>query len=106
MRQFLKVVNVADENGNPTGGHVKGVGINIKWQEGPLGNPPDLAKHNGAFVEGALEAGLQRLEYFQKSRFAHPSNQSAIDHIKAALDALDTRTAERRSRQVEGTHAV
>jgi len=106
VRQFLKGVNNVDANGNPSGGYVKGVGLNIKWQEGPLGNPPNLANHNGAFVEGAIEAAKQRLEFFQKSKFAHPSNQAAIDYLAAALDALDTRTEERKARKVEGTHAV
>lgn len=107
MRQALhQVRNSFDENGNPTGGAVSAVGIKIKWQDGPLGNPPDMAKHNGAFVEGVIEAAKQRLMFFQGTKFAHDSNAQAIQHLEAALDALDLRTAERKERGVEGKHEV
>lgn len=106
MRMLIKCVNKTDDHGNPTGGYVKGIGINISWQDGPLGNPIDLRNHNGAFVEAGLEACLQRLLFFQKSKFKHDKNQEAIDHIEAALTALDERTAERKERAVEGTHVA
>lgn len=106
MRQFLKGQNQVDDQGNPTGGYVRGVGINIKWQEGPLGNPPDLSKHNGAFVEGLLEAAYNRLKFFQGSKFKHSSNQEAMELVEKALAALDSRTQERKAAGKEGTHAV
>lgn len=106
MRQLVKMINRTDVNGNPTGGFAKGVGINIGWQDGPLGNPPDLAKHNGAFVEGVIEAAIGRLKYFQSSKFHSDFNQDAIEHLEMALAALDARTEQRKRAGVEGMHAV
>lgn len=36
MNQDIKVNNVKDDIGNPTGGYVEGLGIKINWQDGPL----------------------------------------------------------------------
>ena len=107
MRQKLDMVdNHMGNDGHPTGGAVSAVGIEIQWQDGPLGNPPDMKKHNGAFVEGVIEAAKRRLQFFQEGPFAHPKNQEAIEHLEAALVALDARTAERKERGVEGLHEV
>ena len=107
MRQELKeVVNTTDENGNPTGGHVKAVGIEINWQNGPLGRGSERAEPNGAFVETVIAAALQRIEYYQASKFKCLSNENAIKHLQIALNWLDIRTKEREEREVEGTHKV
>ena len=39
MLQKLYVRNISDENHNPAGGMVHGVGIEIRWQDGPLKDP-------------------------------------------------------------------
>lgn len=104
MRQFLKGVNRYDDKGNPAGGYVKGVGINIGWQDGPLGNPPDLSKHNGAFIEGVIESAIGRLRFFQESKFKCKENEDAIYFLEQALVSLDSRTKDRKDRNVEGTH--
>lgn len=128
MRQKLELVeNHVDDDGNPTGGGVRGTGIGIKWQNGPLGRHADLCKvgepcvdgctrvaQNGAFVEGVIEAAKQRLEFFQNpagpetpaGKFACQANEQAIEHLDAALKCLDARTSERQSREVEGTHVA
>lgn len=108
MRQVIQSEQKVDENGNPTGGVARGFGIEINWQDGPLGNPPDLLKLNGAFVEGVLEAARQRLQFLQTAsdgRFACRENSLAITKIEEALHWLDHRTMERNLRGVEGTHA-
>ncbi len=104
MRQELTIDNKLDENGNPTGGSAYAIGIDIRWQDGPLGNPPNMEKHNGAFVEGVLQAALGRLQFFQASKFACRENAIAITKIEEALHWLDHRTADRKARNVEGTH--
>ena len=104
MRQALDCRNVTDANGNPTGGWVTGVGISINWQRGPLGRDGDRLEPNGAFVEGVIEAALRRLQFFQGSKFACSENQAAIEHLEAALGALDTRTHRREQEGTEGTH--
>lgn len=109
MRQEVKVTNELNNEGNPTGGRATALGIDIRFQDGPLGNPPDMLRHNGAFVEGIIEVAKQRLEFFQTAsngKFAHAKNAEAIEHLEAALVALDSRTAERKERGVEGTHQV
>ena len=120
--QRLRVRNVSDEKGIPTGGSVEGVGINIRWQDGPLGkahgNVPTCAPtpyfeacieaerpgHNGAFVGGVIEAAIYRLEFFQKSRFACKENAEALKHLRLAKVALDARTTRRIAAGTEGTH--
>jgi hypothetical protein len=107
MRQKLdRVENTVDEHGNPTGGMVKAVGIDIMWQDGPLGRGEERKEPNGAFVEGVLESAKQRLEFYQASKYACPENEKAIANIEDALIWLDQRHKKREERQVQGTHAV
>lgn len=104
----LKATNVTDKDGNPTGGNVTGKGLNIGWQDGPRGQNADgsLGASNGAFVEDAIWAAVQRLEFFQESKYADPANATAVSHLHSALMALDVRRQERAARGVEGQHKV
>ena len=108
MRQELTVVeNQVDEQGNPTGGRVSAAGIEINWQNGPLGRGDDRQAPNGAFVEGVIEAAVKRLGFFQAAsdgRFACPENAEALEHLELALAALDKRTERREAAGTEGTH--
>lgn len=104
MRQELSYQNINDPNGNPAGGTVEGAGIKIDWQNGPLGRGADRIAPNGAFVEGVIEAALQRLEYYQATKFKCRENAIAITKLEEALHWLDSRTASRERRGVEGTH--
>lgn len=107
MRQGIEASNKTDERGNPAGGWVTGVGIGIRWQDGPLGRGDQRRKPNGAFVEDVIEAALQRLRFYQEAaggRFACLENEDAIDSLELALARLDSRTRSRESRGVEGTH--
>lgn len=104
MRQKIEVVNTTDNNGNTTGGSVRGVGIEIDWQDGPLRRGDDRVKPNGAFVEGVIEAAIQRLEFFQDGKFRCRENALAITKLEEAMMWLAERTREREERQVEGTY--
>lgn len=106
MRQKLDAENWVDDDGNPAGGVVKGVGIEIDWQDGPLGRGEDRKEPNGAFVEGILEAAL--LEFYQESKFRCEENALAvaITHRKMVLSYLNERTNKREIRGVEGTHTA
>lgn len=106
MRQSVWQQHENDEAGNPAGGRSQGVGIEIRWQNGPLGTGPDRIEPNGAFVEGVIEAARGRLEYYQGSKFRCEENAEALEHLNAALHALDRRTRGRVARGVEGTHAL
>jgi len=101
-----KVENRYDENENPTGGSVEGVGLRIDWQDGPLGRDGERKAPNGAFVETVLSAAKQRLEFYNEGKFRCRENSLAITKIEEALHWLEHRTKERESRKVEGEHKV
>ena len=134
MLQKLFVRNISDENNNPAGGMVRGVGIEINWQDGPLKDPkatpadgpqpespslkrslcdvrdgyqhvePEAPRHNGAFVEGVIMAAKKRLEFYQASKFACTENADAINLLGKAIDILEARTSRRVAAGTEGTH--
>ena len=58
MIKECKVENYSDENGNPHGGMVAGIGLDITWQKGPLGRVEEGTRiePNGAFVETVISA--------------------------------------------------
>jgi hypothetical protein len=96
--------NSNDENGNPAGGNVRGTGLQIDWQNGPLGRGEDRKEPNGAFVETVIDAALQRIQYYQNSKFKCRENALAITKLEEALHWLNARTARREHQKVEGTH--
>lgn len=93
-----------DADGNPAGGTTFGQGFTIGWQNGPLGRGATRIAPNGAFVEDIIRAAADRLQYYQESKFNCEENQLAIEHLKAALKALEARTARREAQDTEGTH--
>lgn len=95
-----------DENGNPTGGVTTGTGISISWQDGPLGNGKNRKEPNGAFIEGVIQSAIDRLKFFQGSKFSCRENEVSLTHLETALLWLQKRTLEREARGVEGTHTV
>ncbi len=108
MFQGIKSEHNNDALGNPAGGKTTGTGIEINWQNGPLGSilSDDRKEANGAFVESVLAAALDRMEYYQASKFKCRENALAITKIEEALHWLGHRTAKRVIRGVEGTHGV
>ncbi len=107
MRQEITERNSVDKEGLPAGGCVLGKGIDIVWQNGPLGRGDDRREPNGAFVEGVIQAAIGRLRWYQDVSDGHfhcEQNARAITHLEAALIDLDERTANRERRGVEGTH--
>jgi len=106
MKQGFSAANIVDEAGNPAGGTARCTGIDIRWQDGPLGRGPARKDPNGAFVETVIAIAIQRLEFYQMSRFACTANLNAIVHLQDALGFLQDRTRLREEREVEGTHTV
>lgn len=98
--------NKVDDNGNPAGGSVSGVGLSISWQDGPLGRGEDRKEPNGAFVETVIDAALKRIDFYQDSKFKCDENAEAASHLEKALSILNKRTADREARAVEGTHTT
>ena len=103
----IRCRNYIDGDGNPSSGYVHGVGMTIVFQDGPRGSTigGELNPPNGAFVQDALLAAYQRLEFFQASRYACQANADAMLHIERAIEALHERAIERRSRGVLGINA-
>lgn len=108
MKQPINCDNQLDEHGRPAGGFVTGIGIAIKWQDGPLREQgtDEPAEPNGAFVETVIAAALQRIEHYQEGQFRCRENALAITKLEEALHWLDHRTKDREARKVEGTHNV
>lgn len=102
----LEVENFNDVNGNPSGGYARGTGVDINWQDGPLGRGDERLDPNGAFVETVIAAAKQRIEYYNSTQFSCRENSMAITKLDEALMWLNKRTADREAREVEGTHEV
>lgn len=104
MLQEVTGTHTVDENGNPAGGKTSAVGIWIEWQNGPLGRGPSRREPSGAFVEGVIAAAIDRLEFYQASKFKCRENALALTKLEEALHWLDWRTRRRESSGIEGTH--
>lgn len=94
----------SDKDGNPGGGVTTGTGFTISWQNGPLGRGAERKRPNGAFVEHIINAAIDRLNYYQGSKFTCQENAEAIVHLEKAMAVLASRTKNREVRNVEGTH--
>lgn len=70
----------------------------IRFQDGPIKE----YGHNGVQGEHLLAIIAHRLRCFQAGPFASAYNAEALEHVNAALGALQRRTADRVARQVEG----
>jgi hypothetical protein len=106
MLDNFKSTNNKTPEGNPSGGDVTGVGLLIEWQDGPLGRGDQRKEPNGAFVETVIAAAAQRIEFYEKSKFACIENEMALSRLKEALWWLNQRSRKREQRKVEGTHSV
>lgn len=118
INPLIEATNSFDSDGNPTGGEVylkvtkngdtEHPAIVINWQDGPRGQGEGkpLAEPNGAFVEDVLWAALQRLEFFQDSKYRCRENSLAITKLEEALFILKDRQLSRSERNVEGKHEV
>jgi hypothetical protein len=59
---------------------------------------------NGCFVETVIAAAIDRIEYYQRGKFACANNEMVLMRLHDALAILGLRTADREARGVEGTH--
>ncbi len=106
MIQPIKQEHLTDDACKPAGGSTSGIGIDIRWQDGPLGRGPSRLAPNGAFVEGVIAAALGRLEHYQSTEFRCRENALAITKLEEALHWCGHRTAARETAGIEGTHEV
>lgn len=100
-----------DVTGNPDGGITEGVGVTISWQRGPLvkkdgvGNT-HVVQPNGAFVETILQMAMDRLKFYQTTKFECEENDSAIMYIEDAIKCIQIRATKRTEAKKVGTHEV
>lgn len=99
----FQVRNSVDEAGNPAGGKVYGIGININWQDGPLGRGEERQAPNGAFIEDVIKACIYRMQFYQDSKFACKENETTLFHLRQALISQGLRTQRRETEGTEGT---
>lgn len=104
MRVIPSCTNNLDTLGRPAGGTVDGTGIQIRWQNGPLGRDDERIPPNGAFVGSVIYAALQRIEHYQSTPFQCRENAIACTKLEEALHWLHARTNRREDAKVEGTH--
>ena len=93
-----------DHNSNPTGGTSESTGISIQWQDGPLGRDGERQDPNGAFVETVIQIAIDRIEFFNSSKFRCRENSLAVTKLVEALHWLNARTSRRENQGIEGTH--
>ena len=74
----------------------------VKFQDGAIKE----TGINGIFNEDLLLMIIDRLENFQKSKFACNENEQALIKLEEAVMWLRKRTTEREVRGVAGTHVV
>ena len=100
----MEVFNKLDRDGNPSGGYVRGIGIIIDWQEGPLEVDGQRVQQTGAMIEDILSALIARTEWLNYNKFRCRENSLAITKMEEAMHWLNARTEDRIRRGVEGTH--
>ncbi len=83
-------------------GTVTGDECSLNFQNGPIRE----VGTNGVTHEALLAILIDRLEGFQRGKFACDKNAVALGHLRLAVTALTSRTLERAARGVEGTHQV
>jgi len=72
----------------------------IKFQNGPIRENG----YNGVTNEDLINIVKERLTEFQASEFNCNENAEAIYHLTSALNSLESRTKDRKARNVEGTY--
>ena len=99
----FEAVYDTDDNGNPAGGRTTGMAFHIVWQNGPV---DEEHGRNGAFVEEVVAAVINRIQFYQDSKFVCRENALVITKLEEAIHWMNHRTAERMRRGVEGTYEV
>lgn len=103
----IRAIQNVDKDGNPAGGQAYSnshTGIVIEWQDGPLMKDGVRQEPNGAFVEDLIKIVIDRLKFYESTKFACIENRGAIGYLRAALACLDGRTKRRTEEGTEGTH--
>ena len=109
MLQEIESTHEVDPDGNLGGGKTTATGLEVNWQDGPLGQGEGRQEANGCFVETLIAAAIDRLQFYQQEadgRFACRENELTLIKLEEALHWQLHRTAAREIEGVEGTHAA
>lgn len=93
-----------DLNGNPSGGESLARGVKVNWQNGPLLKDGERKEPNGAFVEEVIQIAIDRINFYNDSKFRCRENSLAVTKLEEALHWLNARTSRRIESGIEGTH--
>ena len=107
----IEALHRTTPEGNPDGGRTHLVGdtlplLTVYWQQGPTVVDGEPIPRNGVFVEDLIAITIDRIEYYQRTKFCSVENAIALGHLKVAAEALKVRTQLREARGVAGTHEV
>lgn len=91
-------------DGNPSGGTSQARGVQIDWQNGPLAVDGVRKEPNGAFVEEVIQIAVDRINFYNDSKFRCRENSLAVTKLEEALHWLNSRTSRREASGIEGTH--
>ena len=116
MMQQISSVHRVDDAGNPAGGRTAAIGIDITWQDGPLGRDcdrdtdgdgncpihpggcPTRQVPNGAFVEGVIEAAIDRIRFYQEAAGGKfKCRENALRHHRSRVGAELAEPPDRRA---------
>lgn len=96
-----------DSKSNPSDPWTARNGSSAKYSTVLFQNGPIVESGtNGITHEVLLAILIDRMEGFQRGKYATIENQIALDHLRSAQNTLKFRTQQRLSRGVEGTHKV
>ncbi len=105
--QTITVNNPTNPEGFPWGGTASGTGIDINWQEGPITNSDgSTVPRNGASVESLIDVAIKRLEFLNTTPMRCDENDAALNGLRSAREALDTRARSRADQGIDGTWQV
>lgn len=92
---------ITDENENPAGGTSTAAGISIEWQNGPMTTPED---QNGAFVIDVIQIAIDRINFYNDSKFRCRENSLAVTKLEEAIHWLESRRTRRAQEGILGSH--
>ncbi len=79
----FKFENLTDKDGNPTGGTVEGIGIDIRWQDGPL---------NRCEMSNREQAIQEILDFISRDRLIMENPESFLSWLKEMRKTLTKKT--------------
>lgn len=113
--QTLVTDNRSLEDGTPDGGSavclvpsgdVQLEVLRLRWQQGALVDPDTKQERpaNGVFLATVARVVVDRLEYYQSTKFACAENAEALEHFRKGLALLEKRANRRSGEGTLGTH--